>query len=66
MPNIAAVLKEEIQRLARKELKANTESLKKAVITYRSEIAALKRRVDQAQSRKKWPTVSGLRELLKS
>ena len=45
MPNIAAVLKDEISRLARKELRANTDSLKKAVATYRSEIAALKRRV---------------------
>lgn len=46
MPNIASILKEEIQRLARKELKANTEPLKKAVAGYRSEIAALKRRVE--------------------
>jgi DNA-binding transcriptional regulator YiaG len=46
MPNIASLLKEEITRLARKELRANTESLKKAVATYRSEIAALKRRVE--------------------
>lgn len=46
MPNIASILKEEISRLARKELKANTESLKKAVSAYRSEIAALKRRID--------------------
>jgi DNA-binding transcriptional regulator YiaG len=46
MPNIASLLKEEISRLARKELRANTESLKKAVATYRSEIAALKRRVE--------------------
>lgn len=45
MPNIAAVLKDEISRLARKELRAHTDSLKKAVATYRSEIAALKRRV---------------------
>src|SRR3954470_23445177 len=45
MPNIAAVLKDEISRLARKELRANTDSLKKAVATYRSEIAALKRRM---------------------
>lgn len=45
MPNIAAALKEEISRLARKELRANTDSLKKSVATYRSEIAALKRRV---------------------
>jgi DNA-binding transcriptional regulator YiaG len=49
MPNIATVLKEEITRLARKELRANMETLKKAVTTYRSEIAALKRRVEQLE-----------------
>jgi len=46
MPNIAVALRDEIARLARKELRSSTESLKKAVATYRSEIAALKRRVD--------------------
>ena len=45
MPNIASVLKEEVVRLARKELKAATEGLKKAVAAHRSEIAALKRQV---------------------
>lgn len=45
MPNIASVLKEEIGRIARKEIRAETESLKKAVASYRSEIAALKRRM---------------------
>lgn len=49
MPNIAIVLKEEIARLARKELRSNTDSLKKAVSTSRSEIAALKRRVEQLE-----------------
>jgi len=44
MANIASVLKEEITRLARKELRSETESLKKASALYRSEIAALKRR----------------------
>jgi DNA-binding transcriptional regulator YiaG len=53
MPNIATLLKEEITRLARKELRANTESLKKAVSTYRSEIAALKRRVEQLERQAK-------------
>ncbi len=45
MPNIATVLKEEILRLARKELRRELEGLKKASGLYRSEIAALKRRV---------------------
>lgn len=60
MPNIATLLKDEITRLARKELKANTESLKKAVSSYRSDIAALKRRVDtlERQARKTAKVVS--------
>lgn len=45
MPNIASVLKEEIARIARKELRAETEKLKKASAQHRSEIAALKRRI---------------------
>lgn len=53
MPNIATLLKEEITRLARKELRANTDSLKKAVATYRSEIAALKRRVETLERQAK-------------
>jgi DNA-binding transcriptional regulator YiaG len=44
MPNIASILKSEISRVARKEVRAETIALKKAVGTYRSEIAALKRR----------------------
>lgn len=45
MPNIASVLKDEIARLARKELRGDTGGLKKASAHYRAEIAALKRRV---------------------
>lgn len=44
MPNIAALLKREIARVARKEVRAETQALKKAVGTYRSEIADLKKR----------------------
>ena len=44
MPNIASVLKAEITRVARKELRAQIDSLKKAANAHRSEIAALKRR----------------------
>jgi DNA-binding transcriptional regulator YiaG len=54
MPNIASVMKEEIARLVRKELRRETERLKKASTQYRSDIAALKRRVtalEQALSR---------------
>lgn len=45
MANIAQLLKEEIVRLARKELRKELEGLKKASVHYRSEIAALKRRI---------------------
>jgi DNA-binding transcriptional regulator YiaG len=43
MPNIAGVLKEEIRRLAKKEIKAQVGSTKQAVARYRSDIAKLKR-----------------------
>ena len=49
MPNIASVLKEEIARIARKEARRETASLKKAANTYRSEIAALKRRAQMLE-----------------
>ena len=45
MPNFASVLKEEIVRLARKEVRGEIETLKKASAQYRSDIAALKRQV---------------------
>jgi len=45
MPNIASLLKDEIVRLARRELRKELEGLKKASTGYRSEIAALKRKV---------------------
>lgn len=44
MTNLANVLKAEVARLARKELRAETEDLKKTVATQKAEIAALKRR----------------------
>jgi DNA-binding transcriptional regulator YiaG len=49
MPNIASLLKQEIARVARKELRSETAGLKKASATFRSEIAALKRRVAEAE-----------------
>lgn len=44
MTNIATLLKAEISRVARKEVRAETAGLKKSVSKYRAEIAALKRR----------------------
>ena len=44
MTNIASLLMGEMSRLARKEVRAQTTSLKKSVAMYRAEIAALKRR----------------------
>lgn len=44
MSNIATALKSEISRVARKEVRGETRSLKKAASAYRSDIAALKRR----------------------
>jgi DNA-binding transcriptional regulator YiaG len=43
MPNIASVLKSEISRIARRELRAETASLKKAQASFRADIASLKR-----------------------
>ena len=45
MPNIASLLKSEISRVARKEVRGETLTLKKATSTHRSDIAALKRRL---------------------
>lgn len=45
MPNIASVMKDEISRLARKEVRSETEGLKKAAAKYRADMADLKRRL---------------------
>ena len=49
MPNIASVLKDEISRLARREIRQEVQGLKKANAAYRSDIAALKKRVKQLE-----------------
>lgn len=49
MTNLASVLKSEVARLARKEVRAETETLKKTVATQRSEVAALKRRTSELE-----------------
>jgi DNA-binding XRE family transcriptional regulator len=51
MPNIAAVLKEEISRLARKEIRGEMHVLKKASAQYRRDIAEMKRRLSDLQRR---------------
>lgn len=45
MANFASQLKAEISRIARKEIRAETQALKKASAQYRADIAALKRRI---------------------
>jgi len=50
MPNLATVFKAEITRLARKELRGNSDGLKKAVAAQRSEIAELKRRIKELEA----------------
>lgn len=45
MPNIGSLLREEISRLARKELRTQVETLRKASTQYRHTIAALRRQV---------------------
>ena len=49
MPNLSSVLKSEITRLARKEIKGAIDPLRKANAGYRREIAELKREVASLQ-----------------
>jgi DNA-binding XRE family transcriptional regulator len=49
MPNIATVFKSEITRLARKEVRESSDGLKKTVATQRTEIASLKRRLQELE-----------------
>lgn len=50
MPNIGLVLKQEISRLARREINGQVRTTKKASVQYRHDIAALKRQVAALQS----------------
>ena len=45
MPNIASILKAEISRVARKEVRVEIETLKKASVAHRASIAELRRQV---------------------
>lgn len=64
MPNIATALKQEISRLARKELRSETDPLRKAVAQYRSQIAALKRRIDTLEQQQKRSAKASLTKAL--
>lgn len=50
MSTFANQIKAEISRLAKKEVRSEVQSLKKASLGYRSEIAALKRRVAELEA----------------
>lgn len=69
MPDIASALKAEISRLARKQLRTDTESSRKAIASYRHQMADLKRKVQwlerqvsQLQRQVSEPSLSGERE----
>ena len=49
MPDLAGALKDEIRRLAKKEVKNETAATKHAVAQYRREIASLKRQLQQQE-----------------
>ena len=51
MSNLALALKDEIRRLARKEIKIQTGTTARAVAQYRREIAALKRQVREQEKK---------------
>ena len=46
MPNIASILKAEISRVARKEVRTEIEALRKSSVAHRASIAALRRQVE--------------------
>lgn len=50
MPNIGSLLKSEISRLARREIRHEVQPLRKASAGYRREIAALKRKIAGLES----------------
>lgn len=51
MPNIASVLKDEIARVARKEVSAEVKTLRKLSAQHRSSIAALRRQIAELEKR---------------
>jgi DNA-binding transcriptional regulator YiaG len=49
MPNIASIFKSEVSRISRKEVRVETDTLRKATTQCRSDIAALKRRLSDME-----------------
>lgn len=49
MANLTSMLKDEISRISRKEIRGETDKLKKTSSQYRSEIASLKRRASSLE-----------------
>ena len=49
MPNLAVLLKQEISRLCRREIRKEVDATRKASATYRRDIAALKRKVAELE-----------------
>lgn len=65
--NLGSVLKQEISRVARKEIRNEVQALKKASAQYRSDIAALKRRVaDLEKMVKQLSKVTGGKSVVKA
>lgn len=54
MPNFASILKAEVSRVARKEIRGEIAALKKAVGTHRTDIAALKRGAHLLEQEVRW------------
>jgi DNA-binding transcriptional regulator YiaG len=50
MPNLAVIFRQEITRLARKEIRSQTQVLRKASAQFRRDIAGLKRAASKLQS----------------
>jgi hypothetical protein len=55
MPNLAATLKAEITRLARKEVRAETESLRKTVAALRVDLQATKKKLRELETQSRRP-----------
>jgi DNA-binding transcriptional regulator YiaG len=61
MSNFASAFKDEIARIARKEVRAQTDELRKASAQYRSHIATLRRRVETLEKQLKRASKSAVR-----